>query len=142
MKLEARDELNKLVCCATVVKVRGADVCTNFDGWDKQYDVWAHPYSGILQPVGWCKEHGVELTPPEGTALSRNQACTMLPLIYTSPVRHLHTCIRHLFIIQVIKARSRGRRTSDKPTHILFPNEPSTWYMYMPRYFLIDVDGS
>ena len=66
MKLEARDELNNLICVATVVKVRGADICIHYDGWNKTYDIWTNPYTGILQPVGWCKEHAKELTPPEG----------------------------------------------------------------------------
>ena len=64
MKLEARDDVNDYMCCATVLEVRGAQLRIHFDGWSSDYDFWTHPYSGLVHPVNWCSENGVRLLPP------------------------------------------------------------------------------
>ena len=64
MKLEARDDLNDYICCATVVEIKGPELRIHFDGWSNDYDFWTHPYSGLIHPVNWCNENGVKFLPP------------------------------------------------------------------------------
>ena len=66
MKLEAEDKHNACVCVATIVGIRNGRLKINYDGWGKQYDFWADPWSPLLHSVGWCQEYGVPLSPPNG----------------------------------------------------------------------------
>ncbi|XP_075220543.1 lethal (3) malignant brain tumor isoform X2 [Lycorma delicatula] len=65
MKLEAVDRKNSsLVCVATVTDIIDSRLLIHFDSWGDVYDYWADPTSPYIHPVGWCKENGHELTPP------------------------------------------------------------------------------
>ncbi|XP_046396163.1 lethal(3)malignant brain tumor-like protein 3 isoform X2 [Ischnura elegans] len=67
MKLEAVDRKNQsLVCVATVADLLDSRILVHFDGWADVYDYWADPSSPYIHPVGWCKENGHPLTPPNG----------------------------------------------------------------------------
>ncbi|KAK3932515.1 DNA ligase 1 [Frankliniella fusca] len=65
MKLEAVDKKNSsLVCVASISDVVDGRCLIHFDSWDDMYDYWADPSSPYIHPIGWCKDHGVTLTPP------------------------------------------------------------------------------
>lgn len=65
MKLEAVDKKNSsLVCVATIADVLDNRILVHFDSWDDIYDYWVDHTSPYIHPVGWCKENGHQLTPP------------------------------------------------------------------------------
>ncbi|EEB14457.1 lethal, putative [Pediculus humanus corporis] len=65
MKLEAVDKKNSsLVCVATIADVLDNRILVHFDSWDDIYDYWVDCTSPYIHPVGWCKENGHQLTPP------------------------------------------------------------------------------
>lgn len=65
MKLEAVDKKNSsLVCVASISDVVDGRCLIHFDSWDDMYDYWADPSSPYVHPIGWCRDHGVTLTPP------------------------------------------------------------------------------
>ena len=67
MKLEAVDKKNSsLVCVATIADVLDNRILVHFDSWDDIYDYWVDCTSPYIHPVGWCKENGHQLTPPNG----------------------------------------------------------------------------
>lgn len=67
MKLEAVDKKNSsLVCVATIADVLDNRILVHFDSWDDIYDYWVDHTSPYIHPVGWCKENGHQLTPPNG----------------------------------------------------------------------------
>lgn len=67
MKLEAVDKKNSsLVCVATIADVIDNRILVHFDSWDDIYDYWVDCTSPYIHPVGWCKENGHQLTPPNG----------------------------------------------------------------------------
>ncbi|XP_063816370.1 lethal(3)malignant brain tumor-like protein 1 isoform X2 [Pseudophryne corroboree] len=66
MKLEAVDRMNpSLICVASVTDVVENRFLVHFDNWGDTYDYWCDPSSPYVHPVGWCKEHGKPLTPPQ-----------------------------------------------------------------------------
>lgn len=76
MKLEAVDKKNSsLVCVATIADVLDNRILVHFDSWDDIYDYWVDCTSPYIHPVGWCKENGHQLTPPNGefSSLNTNQ---------------------------------------------------------------------
>lgn len=65
MKVEAVDRRNKnLICVASVSCVMGERFLVHFDSWDSLYDYWSFLGSGDVHPVGYCKDHGIDITPP------------------------------------------------------------------------------
>ncbi|XP_059508755.1 lethal(3)malignant brain tumor-like protein 1 isoform X2 [Stegostoma tigrinum] len=67
MKLEAVDRMNpSLICVATVTDIVENRFLVHFDNWDDTYDYWCEASSPYLHPVGWCQQHGKQLTPPQG----------------------------------------------------------------------------
>lgn len=67
MKLEAVDKKNSsLVCVASIADVLDNRILVHFDSWDDIYDYWVDCTSPYIHPVGWCKENGHQLTPPNG----------------------------------------------------------------------------
>ncbi|XP_060749814.1 lethal(3)malignant brain tumor-like protein 1 isoform X2 [Tachysurus vachellii] len=66
LKLEAVDRMNpSLICVATVTDIVGKRFLVHFDNWDDTYDYWCDARSPYIHPVGWCKERGLPLTPPQ-----------------------------------------------------------------------------
>ncbi|XP_023660798.1 lethal(3)malignant brain tumor-like protein 1 [Paramormyrops kingsleyae] len=66
MKLEAVDRMNpSLICVATVTDVVDSRFLVHFDNWDDTYDYWCDATSPYIHPIGWCKERGLPLTPPQ-----------------------------------------------------------------------------
>ncbi|GCC25318.1 lethal(3)malignant brain tumor-like protein 1 isoform X1 [Chiloscyllium punctatum] len=67
MKLEAVDRMNpSLICVATVTDIVENRFLVHFDNWDDTYDYWCEASSPYIHPVGWCQQHGKQLTPPQG----------------------------------------------------------------------------
>ncbi|XP_077410818.1 lethal(3)malignant brain tumor-like protein 4 isoform X2 [Vanacampus margaritifer] len=67
MKLEAVDKKNPgLVCVASVADVVDDRILVHFDNWDNSYDYWCESSSPLINPVGWCEEHGRPLIAPHG----------------------------------------------------------------------------
>ncbi|XP_067888227.1 lethal(3)malignant brain tumor-like protein 4 isoform X2 [Heterodontus francisci] len=67
MKLEAVDRKNpSLICVASVTDIIDSRFLVHFDNWDDTYDYWCDASSPYIHPVGWCKEQGKPLTPPQG----------------------------------------------------------------------------
>ncbi|KAI5095460.1 lethal(3)malignant brain tumor-like protein 1 isoform X1 [Silurus meridionalis] len=66
LKLEAVDRMNpSLICVATVTDIVGKRFLVHFDNWDDTYDYWCDARSPYIHPIGWCKERGLPLTPPQ-----------------------------------------------------------------------------
>nr|XP_015220057.1 PREDICTED: lethal(3)malignant brain tumor-like protein 1 [Lepisosteus oculatus] len=66
MKLEAVDRMNpSLICVATVTDVVDNRFLVHFDNWDDTYDYWCDASSPYIHPIGWCRERGLPLTPPQ-----------------------------------------------------------------------------
>lgn len=64
-KLEAVDRKHPdLTCVATVTDVISDYVLIHFDGWNSDYDYWAHMASNYLRPIGWCHDNNKALSPP------------------------------------------------------------------------------
>ncbi|GAU94901.1 hypothetical protein RvY_06600 [Ramazzottius varieornatus] len=67
MKLEAVDmSHSEFICVATVHDVLYSRILIHFDGWSDQYDYWVEPWSGLIQPVGYCQNRGIGLNVPKG----------------------------------------------------------------------------
>lgn len=67
MKLEAIDRKNPdLTCVATVTNVIGPYFLVHFDEWDDTYDYWCKEDCPYIHAVGWCREVGKNLNPPNG----------------------------------------------------------------------------
>ncbi|KAJ8682856.1 hypothetical protein QAD02_018648 [Eretmocerus hayati] len=65
MKLEAVDRKHSsAICVASVSDVMDSRVLVHFDSWDDIYDYWADVTSPYIHPIGWCNNHGHDLTPP------------------------------------------------------------------------------
>ncbi|CAH2074757.1 unnamed protein product, partial [Iphiclides podalirius] len=64
MKLEAEDLQNAMVCVASVADMLDHRLLVSFDSWDRAYDYWVDPGSPYIHPVGWARENGHALTPP------------------------------------------------------------------------------
>ena len=97
MKLEAEDISNNLVCCATILELRGNRAKIRYDGWAKKFDAWIRLDSGHLHPVGWCQEMEVPLCPPKGKTYGLK-----LKIIFNQ-TRHVYTKASSMpFIYKII----------------------------------------
>ncbi|KAM9677252.1 LOW QUALITY PROTEIN: lethal(3)malignant brain tumor-like protein 4 [Dama dama] len=66
VKLEDIDRKNPaLICVATIADIVGSCLQVHFDNWDDSYD-FCDVSSPLVQPVGWCREHGRTLIEPQG----------------------------------------------------------------------------
>ncbi|VDQ00472.1 unnamed protein product [Trichobilharzia regenti] len=66
-KLEAIDKRNPaLTYVVTIKDCIGDYVLIHFDGWDSDFDQWAHVSSELLRPVGYCESHDQVLSIPSG----------------------------------------------------------------------------
>ena len=67
MKLEAVDvSHSQFICVATVHDILFSRILIHFDGWPDLYDYWVEPWSNLIQPVGYCQNHGIRINVPKG----------------------------------------------------------------------------
>ena len=84
MKCEAEDSANKIICVATIIRVKCEKLHIHFDGWPKKWDFWTAVTSQKVHYVGWCADAEIPLCPPKGMFCKTN-----LPLFhFLSPGLH------------------------------------------------------
>lgn len=94
MKLEALENANDIGYVATVVDINESLILIHYDGWSKTYDFWTHPYSGLIHAIGWCRDNGVELAPPNSRSLKYWLPLDLLRLALLNFQQFLKFCIQ------------------------------------------------
>lgn len=81
-KLEAVDKKNpRLICPATIQRVKDDMVFVSFDGWKGAFDYWSRYDSRDLFPVGWCQKsnHPLQLPGNKDLKISESKLSWVWP---------------------------------------------------------------